>query len=180
MKTDTIKAWARTAPEPEMKLFLEQQFSSLFFIEKEVPGNFLIDGTPVIIDYIFRPRDELRMQGFPDISFGVEVKALPKGSKNVISYLAWQSITYAQSNFTEFGRPAFVLTFPPIKWFETEDQKNSTYQLLGTLQHGNVGSLDVREKFWKIVFGQGCYFHSITGPGAVKNLGTKRNCGNFK
>lgn len=173
--------WLASATEAELKTFLEDSLSPLFRIEKEVPGNFLIDNTPVIIDYLLYPGDEALNLGFPAGWFGVEVKsAIQPKTGNKLSRVAWQSITYGQSSFGEYGRPMFVLIFPAPIWFvHPDDGPLAIKHLLPTLQHGNVGFLDIKKTFWSIKFGCDCLFDSKKGLRKHATLGQKRNVGNF-
>ena len=67
--------------EPQLKSYLLQYFGKDFIVRDEVEGNFLVDGTPVKIDYLMYPSEKLIEQGFAKEWFGVEVKAIGESPK---------------------------------------------------------------------------------------------------
>lgn len=90
-------------------------FGKDFIFREEVSGNFIVDNTSVIIDYLMYPKNNLIEMGFEKQWFGVEVKAPGKDAKKGIQ-VSWQAITYSQSKFDGI-RPVFVLIFPKITDF---------------------------------------------------------------
>lgn len=68
--------WFITASEKDLRELLIKEIGCSFQIREEIEGKFLIDGTPVRIDFLMHPEKELIDRGFPDGWFGVEVKAL--------------------------------------------------------------------------------------------------------
>ncbi|QGY41559.1 hypothetical protein GM415_16000 [Pseudodesulfovibrio cashew] len=169
----------RQMNEPDLKALLETHLAQFFKIIPEVEGRFLVDNTPVIVDYLLYPSEALITQGFDARWVGVEVKSPIQKKKSKLSRVAWQSITYAQSEFGDYGRPMFVLTFPSVEYFVPPEERLAIYHMLPLLQHANVGALHIKEDYWKMTFGHQLYFNSRKGKGRVKNLGLKRNCGNF-
>lgn len=176
--------WLLTASEDELKEFLIERLGSFFEHKPEVPGNFLVDSTPVKIDYLFYPKEDLINKGFPDKWFGVEVKSLgTKHEARVKKCLSacWQCITY---RWCDFGgvRPYFILLFPNIKKFflEREDTGASPRYISALMQRGNVGEIYFGENQWEFRFGSQYFYRSDKGLGNVKNLGTKKHVGTKK
>jgi hypothetical protein len=164
--------------EPQLKSYLLQHFGKDFTVRDEVDGSFLVDGTPVEIDYLMYPSEKLIEQGFVKEWFGVEVKAIGEGPKKGLQ-VAWQSITYSQSKFDGI-RPAFVLIYPPITEFFGAHINGSYIKML--LQKANVGYIEINKfsKVWKIMFGANSYFYSDMGLSKTPNIATKRNVGSWK
>jgi len=164
--------------ETQLKSYLLQHFGKNFIVRDEIKGNFLVDGTPVIIDYLMYPNKELIEKGFVKEWFGVEVKAIGEGAKKGLQ-VAWQAITYSQSKFDGI-RPAFVLIYPPITEFFGAQINGSYIRML--LQKANVGYIEINNfnKAWKIIFGANPYFYSDIGLGKTPNAATKRNIGSWK
>ncbi|ENJ1692197.1 hypothetical protein ACJO1W_23875 [Vibrio parahaemolyticus] len=181
----------RAFKEQELKNKLEKELEADFILKKEVRGQFLVDGTGVVIDYLAKARRHVvKDQGFPDEWFGIEVKGFPtKDLAKKGKELAWQALTYAMSEF-EGQRPMFVLTYPAIKNFfdnnkilnertERHYEKNEAFQLVTFLEKGNVGSLEIRNSGWNMYFGSWQSYCSKNTPlNRKKNYGTKRNVGN--
>ena len=165
--------------ENELKLQLCSSLESEFEIKAEVPGNFLIDGSRVVIDYLLFPKEPLISKGFKPSWFGIEVKSPEgEGPKKAIR-LAWQAITYSQSKF-EGERPAFILVYPPLSEFFKKTQ--DAYYLVCMLQKANVGYLELRpeKQIWKIKFGANLHFSSDKGASNHSNAGIKRHVGTWK
>lgn len=176
--------WLLTASENELKEILIEKLGSFFKYEPEVKGKFLVDNTPVQIDYLFYPNDDLINIGFPDKWFGVEVKSLGKKHETRVQKClsaCWQCITYRWSDFGGI-RPYFILLFPNIKKFflEREDSGFSPAYISALMQRGNVGEIYIRKNRWEFRFGSQYLYRSAKGLGNVKNLGTKIHVGTKK
>lgn len=164
--------------ENQLKSYLLEHFGKDFIVRDEVEGRFLVDGTPVFIDYLMYPKPNLIEKGFANEWFGIEVKE-PGGDAKKGVQVAWQAITYSQSEFDGI-RPAFVLIFPPITdFFRTEADG---YYIKVLLQKANVGYLEINkfDKKWKIKFGANSYFYSDSGLSKTPTIATKRNVGSWK
>jgi hypothetical protein len=165
--------------ENELKKELCRSLESDFEIKAEVAGNFIVDGSKVVIDYLLFPKEHLINKGFKPSWFGVEVKSPNgEGAKKAIR-LAWQAITYSQSKF-EGERPDFVLVYPPLSEFFKKPQ--DAYYLVCMLQKANVGYIELRpeKKKWKIKFGANLHFSSDRGSSNTPNAGIKRHVGTWK
>lgn len=165
--------------ESHLKGILCDHLSCYFHLQEDVHGVFPADNSSVIIDFLAFPKGSSFRDSFGNITFGIEVKAVPskEPEKKGLS-LAWQSITYAMSSFDRI-RPSFVTTYPPLDVFFPEGL-HASHHVRSLVQRGNVGSLHIEYDYWKITFGSQLYFHSKRGPGKVRNLGTKRHVGTPK
>ncbi|WP_446010529.1 hypothetical protein [Candidatus Electrothrix sp.] len=164
--------------EPKLKSYMLDCFGKDFIVREEVAGNFIVDNTPVIIDYLMYPSEDLIDRGFEKQWFGVEVKVPGSDAKKGLQ-VSWQAITYSQSLFDGI-RPVFVLIFPQITdFFRTP---SDAYYVKTLLQKANVGYVEVNErsKTWKIMFGANVYFYSDRGLSKTPTIATKRNVGSWK
>lgn len=163
--------------ETELKAYLVKRLQFDFEIVPEVPGSFLVDGTRVVIDYLFHPRPHLVERGFEDGWFGVEVKS-PQGGQAKGLRVAWQAITYSMSEFNG-KRPPFIVLYPSLDAFF--GSASDAYRIKTLLQKANVGYfvLEPQSRAWRIKFGAGLYFHSDTGLSKTPNIATKRNVGTW-
>ena len=167
-----------TLNESQLKSYLLEWFGKDFIIKTEVEGKFLVDNTPVRIDYLMYPNESLINKGFEKQWFGVEVKTPGEDAKKGVQ-VSWQAITYSQSNFGGI-RPAFVLIFPRlIDFFRCP---SDGYYVSTLLQKANVGSITINERrrSWKITFGANVYFYSDKGLSKTPTIATKRNVGSWK
>ena len=166
--------------EPELKSQLRKTLHDSFDLREEVNGQFLVDGTSVIIDFLAYPKTELIDRGFDPFWFGIEAKSPQcKDPKKKGLQVAWQTITYAQSRFDDI-RPQFVLIFPPLEEFFPD---NESHWLKCLLQKANVGDLRIKPNGidWKIEFGAaGRYFSNTHGRSKTMNLGQRRVVGTWK
>jgi len=185
--------------EPQLKKLFRDKLKSEFIIKPDVKGNFLVDNTDVEVDFLIYPKDHLIKNGFDEFWIGIEVKS-PSVKEPVKQGLkvAWQAITYAQSEFTdnksepniERIRPAFVLIFPHISEFFPKIKAvgvkgaiydfNQSYVINSLMQKGNVGNFELNSTGdeWRISFGGGqLYYSTKKGKGKVLNLGVKRHVG---
>ena len=158
--------------ETELKAYLVKRLRFDFEIVPEVPGSFLVDGTRVVIDYLFHPRPHLVERGFEDGWFGVEVKS-PQGGQAKGLRVAWQAITYSMSEFNG-KRPPFIVLYPSLDAFF--GSASDAYRIKTLLQKANVGylsrSLDVLEDRQQVSFSQ---IQAHKTP----NIATKRNVGTW-
>ena len=165
--------------EDELKRYLLSYLAKDFIVRSEVEGRFLVDGSGVVIDYLIYPKQNLIEHGFVAKWFGTEVKSPDnEGAKKGIQ-VAWQAITYSQSEF-ESIRPAFVLIFPPLaEFFGTQLE---AYHVLCLVQKANVGYIEINsvKKSWKIKFGANAYFYSDRGLSKTPNVSTRRHIGSWK
>lgn len=174
--------WLVTATEEELKTYLVSRFQESFFINEEVKGVFLVDRTPVRIDYLMFPKPDLIEKGFIRAWFGVEVKSLGSIKNRAKKGIAtcWQSITYSQSLFGNV-RPIFVLMFPSFDAFTIGRERDGHDRyLMALLQKANVGGIYFQRNKWSIKFAAGIYFSQDRGLGNVKNVGLKRHVGTKK
>ncbi|MBC8434394.1 MAG: hypothetical protein H8D96_21000 [Desulfobacterales bacterium] len=185
--------------EITLKKILHRALNNDFVVRPDVKGRFLVDNSPVEIDFLIYPRDHLINNGFEKFWIGVEVKS-PDVKEPVKQGLkvAWQAITYAQSAFTDIGnlltieniRPSFVLIYPPIWEFfpkikavgprNNYYEYNQSYLLNSLIQKGNVGNmvLDKDLQNWEIEFSGSQYYYSTkNGRSKIINLGTKKHVG---
>jgi hypothetical protein len=165
--------------EENLKCQFIEAINKDFEIKSDVVGSFLVDNSRVIIDYLLLPKSHLIEKGFRPNWFGVEVKSPDgEGAKKAIR-VAWQAITYSQSEF-EGSRPDFVLIYPPLSTFF--HKPNDAYYLTCMLQKANVGYLETnpKTKKWKIKFGANLYFSSDSGLSNTPNAGIKRHVGSWK
>ena len=135
--------WLVTATEEQLKTYLVSRFQDSFIIKEEVKGLFLVDGTPVRIDYLMFPKPDLIKKGFIRAWFGVEVKSLGSIKNRLKKGIAtcWQSITYSQSQFGNI-RPIFVLMFPSFDAFTIGREHDGHDRYLMALpQKANVGGI---------------------------------------
>lgn len=181
--------------EEAIKAELRPILSAYFDVEEEVSGRFLIDNTPVRIDFLLRPRSHLIDLGIAPDWFGLEVKSpLGKDSKKKGLQVTWQALTYAQSQFGD-RRPAFVAIYPPIWEFfpvakvlnkrtSRHYDFNEAHWLKCFLQKANVGSFVVLlgpgKPDWRIEVGAGGTLFSRNGPSAIKSVGIRRVVGTWK
>lgn len=168
-----------TFDEPRLKRMAIKLLEPSFEIAEEVPGVYLVDhSTRVRIDYILTPRPETVAKGFVNAPIGLEVKS--PHSVTVSGYaLAWQAITYSQSEF-QGERPAFVMVFPAWRWFFDEREQ---FPIRALVQYANVGELaSGRYKHnwheWQINFGPAVYYRWDEGLGPQPNAALKRRVGN--
>ena len=171
--------------EPQLKKRFREQLENDFEIVPNVKGRHLIEDQEVVIDFLIKPKAHLVSEGFEDGWVGVEVKYLKEYKLGRLSKLAWQSVSYAQSEFQINGqavRPRFVLMHANLS-FNLQKQSNIPEQvtgLLGFLEYGNVGWFEFDPLYiWRIGFGSHGYFNKKYGKNKVENLGTKRNVGNL-
>ena len=163
--------------EPRLTAICKRVLAPDFDLQSEVTGQYLVDGSRVRIDLLAMPKPSLIDRGFIAEPIGIEIKS-PK-SKHASAYaFAWQSITYALSEFNQV-RPAFVVMFPSVDHFWDHQRAVHMQQFL---QFGNVGQLklsDYRSNWfeWSIAFNVN-YFHSTRGLGAIPNAAIKRRSGN--
>ncbi len=165
--------------EEEIKDQFEHFVRPNFDIRLNVPGCFLVDSSKVVIDYLLFPKQHLIDKGFTPNWFGVEVKSPDgKGEKKAIR-VAWQAITYSQSEF-DGVRPIFILIYPALHEFFS--QPREAYYLVCMLQKANVGYFEIspEKKTWKIKFGANVHFSSYTGISKTPNAGLKRHVGTWK
>lgn len=165
--------------ESKLKEFVTRKLSPSFEIRPNVEGNFIIDGTPVVVDYLLFPKPALVAQGFVEEWIGLEVKH-PEDKANKPIRFAWQCITYAQSKF-DGRRPPFVLMFPNIRFFYDEREAIAAGEIYHFLQKANVGVLDfLWNGEWQLVFGGSNYFSSERGLGPHPNCALKRYVGTWR
>jgi hypothetical protein len=185
--------------EIALKKNFEKVMHKDFLIKSDVKGRYLVDGSCVEIDFLIFPLAHLCKRGFENFWIGIEVKS-PNVKEPVKQGLkvAWQAITYAQSEFTHLKaepiieniRPAFVLIYPPIWEFfprikaigpnDNHYDYNQSYLLNSLIQKGNVGNLVVNEDRlnWKIEFSGSQYYYSTQkGRSKILNLGIKKHAG---
>lgn len=138
-----------------------------------------MDGSKVIIDFLMYPKKHLLDKGFHAGWFGVEVKAPGNDGAKKGLQVAWQAITYSQSEFDDI-RPNFVLIYPPLAEFL--GGQHEAYHVMCLLQKANVGYIEINEKRgqWKIKFGANAYFYSDKGLSKTPTIATKRNVGSWK
>jgi hypothetical protein len=171
--------------ESELKRYFLRNLAKDFTVHDEVTGRFLVDGTKVIVDYLLYPKSNLIEKGFVSEWFGVEIKSpITEGAKKGLQ-VAWQAITYSQSEFSDVRigqniRPAFVLIFPPLSEFFGNRQ--DAYYVMCLLQKANVGYIEIDEQKgkWKIGFGANIYFYSDRGLSKTPNVSVKRHVGSWK
>lgn len=165
--------------EAELKKYLLMHFGKDFQVREEVEGHFLVDGSKVIIDFLMYPREHMLDRGFHAGWFGVEVKSPEKNGSQKGLQVAWQAITYSQSEFNN-NRPAFVLIYPPLAEFL--GGQLHAYNVMCLLQKANVGYIEIDEKKaqWRIKFGANAYFYSDKGLSKTPTIATKRNVGSWK
>jgi hypothetical protein len=179
--------------EDELKAVVRSVLGSDFLMKEEVDGLHLLTGEQVKIDFLLYPKDHLIASGFERIWVGIEVKSpnVKEPVKNGLK-LAWQAITYTQSEFGDI-RPAFVLVYPHLKEFfplltaintqnDCKYNHSDAHLLTCFVQKGNVGYLETsRDGAWKIAFGASAlYYSSKRGKGLVKNLGQTKLVGTSK
>jgi len=165
--------------EEDIKVELEQFVKPNFDIRYNVPGRFLVDSRKVVIDYLLFPKKHLINKGFSPNWFGVEVKSPDgKGEKKAIR-VAWQAITYSQSEF-DGNRPNFILIYPTLYDFFSTPRE--AYYLVCMLQKANIGYFEINpdKRSWKIKFGANVYFSSYSGLSRTPNAGLKRHVGSWK
>lgn len=165
--------------ETDYKKEFESLIKEDFTFEKEVDGRFLVDGSAVKIDYLIRAKPHLQDMGFTDESIGVEVKT-PVDKGNRMVKLAWQAITYSQSEF-QGKRPPFILIYPWLSNFSASKHKRDGMVLLSSLlQKSNVGTIEFkRNGAWKIHSTGVNYFDSIRGLSPTPNGLLKRYVGSW-
>ncbi|MHC4647722.1 MAG: hypothetical protein ACYTBJ_19830 [Planctomycetota bacterium] len=163
--------------EPRLVAICKRVLAPSFDLQSEVTGKYIIDGSRVRIDLLAMPNKNLIDRGFVPEPIGVEIKS--PASKNGSAYaFAWQSVTYALSEFNGI-RPAFVVMFPSADHFWKHERAVHMQQFL---QFANVGQLKLgayRDNWdeWSIAFNVN-YFHSARGLGAIPNAALKRRSGN--
>ena len=169
----------RSYDEPALCKIVEWVLSPVFEIQREVCGKNLTDGEKVRIDFILHPKQSLRDRGFDAETVGIEVKS--PFSKNVKqNAFAWQSVTYAQSEF-DGARPDFVLMFPDVTHFWPD---TTAFSMQSFLQYANVGMLllgrdqHMARQRWCMKFGSTRYFSMDRGVSEQPNAATKRRWGN--
>ena len=183
-----------TNEEEALKVELRPILIADFEVEEEVPGRFLLDNTHVRIDFLLRPRQHLIDRGVASDWFGLEVKSpLTTDPKKKGLQVAWQALTYAQSQFGD-RRPAFVAIYPPIwEFFPVAKVLNEStsrhydfseaHWLKCFLQKANVGSFVVlpKQRGWRIEFGAGSTrMSSYNGPSKITNVGIRKVVGTWK
>ena len=166
--------------EEELKQRLVTGLQNDFDLYQEMPGVHPIDKKDVIIDYLAYPHPHLTDAGFVPDWIGIEVKGVSdnKPMKRAVD-LAWQAITYSQSDYLvedkEMVRPAFILIYPSLEIIA----KQPVTGLKCLLQKANVGNLDFHDWHgWRIRFAADTrYFSKKAGivPGA--NIATNRRVG---
>jgi len=174
--------------EPELKQQLVAALAADFELRAEVPGQHLLDGYAVKIDFLLFPRPHLIARGFDAAWLGCEVKSpAQKEPAKVGVRFAWQCLTYAQAVFGEAGRPMFVLMWPGLDAFlpspAVPPYDSACLWLCTMLQYGNVGRLVLGGNHgWEMRFGwgSGSYFRQRAGRGSVPNLGKKRHVGSWR
>ena len=172
--------------ENGLKNCFVEHFTEDFTVIDEVPGRFVVDGSKVVIDYFLYPKPNLITKGFVPEWFGVEVKSPDRDGAKKGLRVAWQAITYSQSEFEDHRigqdkiRPSFVLIYPSLANFFGSQQE--AYYLVCLLQKANVGyvEIDARRGRWNIRFGANSYFHSERGLSKTPSVSTKRNVGSWK
>lgn len=174
--------WA-TCTEPQLWEAAVRTLGGSFEIQREVPGTFLGDGSPVRIDLLLRPRPATVARGFHDAWFGIEIKsAAVKERKKQGLALAWQAITYSLSEFSG-RRPAFVLTFLGQGYFWDEQERLVASYLQSLLIRSNVGELRVNgrdQSDWSMRFAGMAYFSNRRGLSPTAWSALKRRVGNSK
>lgn len=163
--------------EDRLRRILVNLLSDDFDIEAEVTGKFLVDGSQVRIDFLATPHQRLIDLGFIDHSIGIEVKS-PASKSASPNKFAWQSVTYAQSEFNGI-RPAFVLMFPDVTHFW---DGLIAVKMRQFLEMANVGQLETGRyehnwREWRMVFNN-AYYSAKYGMGGVSNEAIKRRSGN--
>jgi len=177
--------------ERELKRNLLPILEEYFIVKKEVPGRHLIYGTKgVRIDFLVQPKKELFSEEVSSKWIGIEVKSpdVKEPKKNGLA-VAWQAVTYAQSDF-EGITPAMVVIYPPISEFFpnikalNEDTGrhynfNEGHWLRCFLQKANVGSFIVHRdnRTWHIEGGPGATWLSHDGESELNAPGTHRYIG---
>jgi len=171
--------------EDELKAYLLQHIAADFTVAAEVKGHFLVDGSEVVIDYLMSPKPALRERGFAPNWFGVEVKSPDKEGAKKGLQVAWQAITYSQSEFEDSRvgqriRPAFVLIYPPLSEFF--GSQSEAYHIVCLLQKANVGYIEINhhKTQWRIKFGANAFFYSDTGLSKTPTISTKRHVGSWR
>lgn len=165
--------------ETECKLKFESLIQEDFTFEREVDGRFLVDGSAVRIDYLIRAKLHLQDKGFTAEAIGVEVKT-PVDKGNRMAKLAWQAITYSQSEF--YGkRPPFILIYPWLSSFAaSKHKKDGLILLTSLLQKSNVGTIDFKPNgSWRIHSTGVNYFDSVRGLSSAPNGLLKRYVGSW-
>ncbi|MDB4322686.1 hypothetical protein N9942_01755 [Akkermansiaceae bacterium] len=165
--------------ESEYKLKFESLIEQDFTFEREVEGIFLVDGSAVRIDYLIYAKPHLQDRGFTDEPIGVEVK-VPEDKGNRMVKVAWQAITYSQSEF-KGKRPPFILIYPGLNSFTASKHKKEGLVLLTSLlPKSNVGTIEFRTNgSWKIYSTGVNYFDSIRGLSPAPNGLLKRYIGSW-
>ncbi|WP_223543831.1 hypothetical protein [Pseudomonas sp. BF-B-28] len=127
-----------------------------FEILREVTGYHPIYKQNVRIDLMLKARPHLQDVGFTNEWFGVECKwsGTVHGATSLVTRMAWQSITYAQSTFLVNGEhiaPSFVAVYTPDNLDRIIETHLKTLLSLGL--YGNVGRLYFyRDLSWCIKF----------------------------
>jgi len=174
--------------KPALKKAFIDDFNQDFEIYSHVSGQNIVEQTPVVIDFLIKPKQHLIDNGFDDGWVGVEVKHLKNYKQSEINSLVWQTLSYAQSRFNIGNmqvRPMFVLMHSNLSLnLQHAKQKgipDDSSGVISFVERGNVGWIEKDEKYiWRIGFGSHGYFNIKYGRATIPNLGTKRNAGNVK
>lgn len=174
--------------EPALKQAFIRDFGGDFDIHSDVSGQSIIEGKPVVIDFLMRPKQHLIDRGFDDDWIGVEVKHLKSYKLGEVNALAWQALSYAQSRFnigTAQVRPMFVLMHANLSFNLQHARQNAVPEdsagVISFVERGSVGWIERDPKYtWRIGFGSHGYFNIKYGRAAIATLGIKRNAGNVR
>jgi hypothetical protein len=142
--------------EEILKRKLRKGLEKDFFVFSEVPGHHSIYNKTLKIDFMLKPKEHLIRAGFVDEWFGVECKWAEgvSGQTSKITRMFWQSITYAQGQFTvndETVVPRFIAIYVPDSLEPSIEKHLNTLSQLAL--YGNVGELFFyRDGNWGIKF----------------------------
>lgn len=155
--------------EPELKKLCYETLSPHFRMiwgddEKAPECVHFHSGRALRPDFICYPGKELRVGGWPDWMFYIEVKdALGGNGASRITEIAWQTKTYNDC-VCKFRLPAFSLVFPNFDVFFkncTENSRAYAEWLAGYMQRERVGELFISPQgTYKIKFSSGVLYDS--------------------
>lgn len=174
-----------------MKRCVAQVLQPHFFIHSEVWGTHTSTGRRIRIDFILEPKPELIKRGFDARVIGLEIKE-PEAGGDVSKAieLANQSMDYAEMVFdsgdyshrgeTVYGRPDFILIYPPVDThFVRHKAQHLDNALLAIrclnvlMQKRGVGYLRYKRDHsdWEMDFGQANIFYRwSTGKGGFQAI----------
>lgn len=162
-----------------------------FDLHSEIWGTHVSTNRRIRIDFLLEPKPELVAREFDAHIVGLEIKEPePDGDVSKAIELANQSLDYAETVFdsgnywhkgeTVYGRPDFVLIYPPITThFTGHANKHLNRSLLAIrclnvlMQKRGVGYLKYKRdrSDWEIDFGQANIFYRwSTGKGGFQSI----------